>query len=108
MADFGRHGFERAASSRAQSKVDISEYPFQPGEKLTYSMSYGWFEVGEVEVYIDQKLWPVEGRSHFYVQCQVKTIGFFSFLAKLEVCMDAWVDAETHTCFSRSVFRNTH
>lgn len=88
-------GVLNATVSRAQSKPDLPDYPFKLGEKLVYSMHYGWFEIGDAEVYIDESLWELNGRSHFYIQCKLRTIGFFSFFSNLEVCMDSWVDTQT-------------
>ena len=79
----------------AQSKSDTLDYPFKLGEKLEYSMNYGWFEVGTAEVEIDSEWWKIDGRPHYYVQSRVTTTGFFSFFTKLTVCMDSWIDAET-------------
>jgi hypothetical protein len=80
---------------RAQSKPDPLDYPFKLGEKLEYTMSYGWFEIGKADVEIDHEFWMIDHKPYFYVQCRVKTAGFFSFFAKLNVCMDSWVDAQT-------------
>lgn len=81
--------------SKAQSKLDTFNYPFELGEKLTYSMYYGWFEIGTADVSIDESLWELDGQPHFYVQCQVHTNGFFSFFSKLDVCMDSWINVKT-------------
>lgn len=88
-------GVLNATASRAQSKPDLPDYPFKLGEKLVYSMHYGWFEIGEAQVYIDESMWELNGRPHFYIQCKIRSIGFLSFFSNLEVCMDSWVDAQT-------------
>ena len=81
-------------SSRTQSKGELPDYPFKLGEKLAYSMSYGWFEIGEAHVEIDNEWWEIDGRPHFYIQCKVRTTGVFSFFSRLDVCMDSWVDVQ--------------
>ncbi len=87
--------FAGSSGSKAQSKSDTFDYPFKLGEKLEYSMSYGWFEIGNAQVFIDDEFWIINDKPHFYVQCQVKSVGFFGFFAKLNVCMDSWIDART-------------
>jgi hypothetical protein len=79
----------------AQSKTQASTYNFKSGEKLIYTMHYGWFEIGEAIVTLDDTYWYFEGKPYFYIQCAVTTSGFFGFFAKLDVCMESWVDART-------------
>lgn len=81
--------------SKAQSKSDTFDYPFKLGEKLAFTMSYGWFDIGRAEVFIDEEFWLIRDTPHYYVQFQLKTLGVFNFLAKLNVCMDSWIDAKT-------------
>ena len=79
----------------AQSKEEVSNFPFKKGENLLYTMNYGWFEIGEASVSIDEKYWYFKNQAYLHIQCELVTKGFFGFFAKLDVCMDSWVDPQT-------------
>lgn len=87
--------FAFAQSLNAQTNGQKTDYPFKMGETLTYSMSYGWFEIGEVVIALDDSWWYINGSPRFYMRCSVATKGFFSFFAKLDICMESWIDPKT-------------
>ena len=69
-------------------------HPFKPGERLTYSMHFGWLEVGSAEVWIDPEIQVVEDVPHYLVQCNVQTSGWV-FFKPVTACYESLVNVET-------------
>lgn len=76
--------------SEAQSK----SYPFKPGEKLTYNMKFGWFNIGEAVVWLDPEFHYPNGKKkpHYKVQFTVTTASWFKVFSKLSVCMESLIE----------------
>ena len=79
----------------AQSEKKAGAHPFKKGEVLTYSMHYGWFEIGEATLSIDEEWWYLEKSPHYYINCKIESTGFVGFFAQLNVCMESWVNPNT-------------
>lgn len=76
--------------SNAQNKT----YPFKLGEKLEYTMQYGWFKIGEAIITIDPTL-QGNNKDQFLVQCKLKTTGLAKLLADLQACTETYVDVSS-------------
>ncbi|MEQ9404618.1 MAG: DUF3108 domain-containing protein [Cyclobacteriaceae bacterium] len=70
-------------------------HPFKKGEKLTYSMHFGWFEVGKAEISIDPELEYVDGKAHYSVQCSIYTAPWVKFFRNFNACYESLVNAQT-------------
>ncbi len=55
--------------------LDISQYPFQPGEKLFYKMNYSIFTVGKAEISINPVIYRVSGVKCYRVDVKGRTAG---------------------------------
>lgn len=83
--------FSVAVQSTAQNK----SYPFKPGEKLTYNMKFGWFNIGEAVMWLDPEFhYPEKSKKpHYKVQFTVTTASWFKVFSKLSVCMESLIEA---------------
>ncbi|MEO9482427.1 MAG: DUF3108 domain-containing protein [Ekhidna sp.] len=81
-----------SVESGAQNK----SYPFKPGEKLTYNMKFGWFNIGEAILWLDPDFqYPGDnGKPHYKVQFTVTTASWFRVFSKLSVCMESLIEAD--------------
>ncbi len=84
--------FFGAIQSGAQNK----SYPFKPGEKLTYNMKFGWFNIGDAVVWLDPEFhYPNDnGKPHYKIQFQVRTASWFRVFSKLSFCMESLIEAD--------------
>ena len=82
-----------ALNAQAQNK----SYPFKPGEKLTYNMKFGWFNIGDAVVWLDPDYqYPNKnGKPHYKIQFQIKTASWFRVFSKLRFCMESLIEVET-------------
>lgn len=83
-------------STSVESSAQNKSYPFKPGEKLTYNMKFGWFNVGEAVLWLDPEFHYPAGKSkpHYHLQFIVTTASWFKIFSKLSVCMETMVEAE--------------
>ncbi|MEO9870127.1 DUF3108 domain-containing protein [Ekhidna sp.] len=79
-----------------QSKAQNKSYPFKPGEKLTYNMKFGWFNIGEAVVWLDPELHYPNGtnKPHYKIQFQVATASWFRVFSKLSFCMESLIEVD--------------
>ena len=84
--------FTGASLTEAQNK----SYPFKPGEKLTYNMKFGWFNIGDAVVWLDPDLYYPEGtdKPHYSIQFQIRTASWFRVFSKLEFCMQSLIEVD--------------
>ena len=75
---------------RAQNK----SYPFKEGEKLIYSVHFGWFEIGEAELWIDPELQNMNGEAHYLIRCNVKSSPWFKMFKAMDMCFESMVKVE--------------
>lgn len=78
-----------------QSQAQNKSYPFKPGEKLTYNMKFGWFNIGEAVLWLDPEFhYPDKSkRPHYKVQFTVTTASWFKVFSKLSICMESLIEA---------------
>ncbi|MCV9387248.1 DUF3108 domain-containing protein [Reichenbachiella ulvae] len=79
----------------AQSNRKVPKHHFETGEELIYSMHYGWFTIGKATILMDQELWNIQGKPHYYLQCRIQTTGVFDFFSSVDVCAESWIDVAT-------------
>lgn len=54
-------------------------------------MNYGWFSIGDAEMWLDPELhYPTE-KPHYSVQTNIKSASWFKVFSKLEICMESLV-----------------
>jgi len=73
---------------------DAQKYPFKPGERLVYKMNFGWFNVGEAEMWLDPEFHYPTNDPHYNIQFFAKTASWFRVFSKLEICMEALIQAD--------------
>lgn len=57
---------------------------FTTGEKLEFSINYGWFQLGKAEAMHGERKNFINGIDHYSVDLQAKTVGFLSFIKNVE------------------------
>ena len=67
---------------------------FQPGERLTYRLSYGVLDAGEAVLTVDQSPKTVKGRKLWRVRGVGKTISAFEWFYKVNDVYESHMDAE--------------
>jgi hypothetical protein len=73
---------------------------FAPGERLKYSINYGWFKLGEAEATLDEQSNSIKGKDHYSIDLRAQTVGFLSFIKSLQ--------AHFHTYLLTSNYKPTH
>ncbi|MEP1096213.1 MAG: DUF3108 domain-containing protein [Cyclobacteriaceae bacterium] len=77
------------------STAQKASHPFKPGEKLKYSMNYGWFEVGSAEAWIDPELQYIDSQAYYVVQLTAATTSWAKFFKPVNACFETLVNVET-------------
>ena len=72
----------------------VSNGAFQPGEKLTYRLSYGILDAGEAVLTVDESEKSVKGRKLWRVRGVGKTISAFEWFYKVNDVYESHVDAQ--------------
>lgn len=57
-------------------------------------MHYGWFKIGQAEVWIEPEYQLENGTEHFKVQCDIKTVSWFKIFSKLRIHMESLVQRD--------------
>lgn len=57
---------------------------FVSGERLEYSINYGWFKLGEAVALHGERQNFMNGLDHYSVDVKAKTVGFLSFIKNVE------------------------
>lgn len=65
---------------------------FSTGEKLTYLVHYGFVNIGEATVTMDQKIHMVNNRPCYKVDIQGRTVGAFSLAMKVDDLWRSYID----------------
>ncbi|MEP1094666.1 MAG: DUF3108 domain-containing protein [Cyclobacteriaceae bacterium] len=71
------------------------DHPFKVGEVLTYSMHFGWFEVGEAEFWIDPELRYINGDAYYSVQGEINTSSWARIFKAITGCFESLIHVET-------------
>lgn len=80
--------------------ADIATFPsttnkaFQPGEKLTYRLSYGVLDAGEAVLTVDESKKSVQGRKLWRVRGVGRTISAFEWFYKVHDVYESHMDAK--------------
>ncbi|MDX1351336.1 MAG: DUF3108 domain-containing protein, partial [Putridiphycobacter sp.] len=80
--------------------TDIATFPtvannaFEPGEKLTYRLSYGVIDAGEATLTVDESEKSVQGRKLWRVRGVGKTISAFEWFYKVHDVYESHMDAQ--------------
>lgn len=73
--------------STAQNK----SYPFKQGEKMIYSVHFGWFNIGKAEIRIDPKLRYEEGVPHYFVKCTINSSPWFRMFKQMNMTFESMI-----------------
>ena len=63
------------------------------GETLNYKIKYGWFKIGEAQVYNDNSYHEIDGVPHYRVQFNLQTVGWLKIFANLDLEFESFVNA---------------
>ena len=66
---------------------------FARGERLEYKVNFGFFNIGEAEMIIDDKFYRVNGRECYKVDVYGKTTGMVDWVANVNDHWGAYVDS---------------
>jgi len=77
------------------SSAQEVDHPFKLGEKLNYSMHFGWFEVGEAEFWIDPELQYIDGEAYYSVQGEINTSSWARIFKAITGCFESLIQVET-------------
>lgn len=72
----------------------VKNLAFQPGEKLTYRLSYGVLDAGEAVLTVDESNKVVQGRKLWRVRGVGRTISAFEWFYKVNDIYESHMDAE--------------
>ena len=71
----------------------INHSAFQPGEKLTYRLSYGILDAGEAVLTVDESKKSIQGRKLWRVRGVGRTISAFEWFYKVNDIYESHIDA---------------
>ncbi|WP_258105769.1 DUF3108 domain-containing protein [Marinoscillum sp. MHG1-6] len=69
---------------------------FRTGEKLEYSINYGWFRLGEAEAMVIDHRENQGGISQYSIELKARTVGFLSFIKNVEARYSSYLDTRTY------------
>ncbi len=72
----------------------VTNNAFQPGEKLTYRLSYGVLDAGEAVLTVDESKKSIQGRKLWRVRGVGKTISAFEWFYKVHDVYESHMDAQ--------------
>lgn len=64
---------------------------------MVYKINYGWFNIGEAEMWIDPEFHYQNKRPYYHIQCHITTASWFKIFSTLEICMESLVQVENLT-----------
>ena len=70
------------------------------GERLDYSIYYGWFKMGKMSILHDPEFHWIDDEPHYNVQFLISTAGWFKFFTDVKLCVESYINAKT--------FRSNH
>lgn len=79
----------------AQDYALTDQYVVQPGEKLTFRVTYGFFTVGVANIEISPGVYIVEGTPTYKVDITGRTTGALEWVAKVDDRWGAYLDTRT-------------
>ncbi|MEP5613484.1 MAG: DUF3108 domain-containing protein [Cyclobacteriaceae bacterium] len=79
-------------NSGFKTQAQNKSYPFKQGEKMTYSVFFGWFDIGEAEVWIDPEIHFEQGIPHFMVRLNITSSPWFRFLKPMDMCFESLIN----------------
>lgn len=77
------------------SSAQKPDHPFKPGEKLNYTMHFGWFEVGKAEFFIDPEIQTIDGEAYYSVQGIITPSGWGKIFKAITGCYESLINVET-------------
>ena len=83
----------------AAYNIQAQKYPFKPGERLHYKMNFGWFSVGEAQMWLDPEFHYPTKKPHYGLQFHVETASWFRIFSRLEICMESLVQSDNFQPF---------
>jgi hypothetical protein len=72
------------ASGQTANATLSKERYFVSGEKLEFSINYGWFKLGEAVALHGERQNFMNGLDHYSVDVEAKTVGFLSFIKNVD------------------------
>lgn len=69
-------------------------FDFQPGEKITFKVNYGWFTLGEASMSLGDSIYRENGKSYYESFIEAKSVGPVSWIAGIENSYWGYVNTE--------------
>lgn len=91
--------FSVVAQSASTENTDahyekVENSSFDPGERIYFKATFGWFTVGEAELRVSEKTYTVNDRSCYKIDAYGKTTGLVDWLAKVDDHWGAYIDRD--------------
>lgn len=110
-ANYGRTETESSFTQEETDKLKpISHQAFQPGERLTYRLTYGVFDAGEATLSVLPTKKTVNGRKLWRMRGVGKTVSAFEWFYKVDDLYESYMDADAMVpwVFKRRVDEGGH
>jgi hypothetical protein len=91
LMHFSFHGY----AQRLDSKKTSGRY-FEVGEKLEFSINYGWFKLGEAVAIHGERKNFMNGKDHYSVDLEAKTVGFLSFIKNVDAHFLSFLQTDSY------------
>lgn len=72
----------------------VTNNAFKAGEKLTYTVHYGWVDAGEAVLEVKESPWNFSGREAYHIVGTGKTLGAFNWVFKVRDRYETYVDKD--------------
>lgn len=93
-SSYANNGDDKGEKKTANNFIPANNTSFKPGEKLTYRLSYGIIDAGEVILTVDHTPKKVRGRELWKVRGIGRTISAFEWFYKVNDVYESYVDAQ--------------
>lgn len=74
---------------------EVNNNAFSPGEKLTYKLSYGYFEPGEVVIELKPSIKTYQNRNTWHVVARGYSLSVYDWFFKVRDTYETYLDTET-------------
>ena len=64
---------------------------------MTYSVHFGWFDIGEAEVWIDPEIFYENNEAHYLVRCTIISSPWFRLFKQMDMCFESLIRVDDLT-----------
>lgn len=74
---------------------NIPNLAFGPGEELSYRVHYGWINAATVNISVDDKSTPIDGRSTYHITAKGRTNSSFDWAYRVRDHFESYIDSQS-------------